>query len=225
MAQLDELCQATEFLDHESETVRRFVRCATPAGASQRELAVALYYAVRDGIDYEVYRSRLSRGDLRASSVLARGRGLCIHKSVLYAACVRALGIPSRLAFVDVRNHLASDRLKGLMGGDVFCYHCYVRILVAERWVNATPVFNANLCRLYRIAPLEFDGSTDSVLHPSDETGSQSMQLLRHHGDFSDLPYEMVIDGLRREHPGMFDGVARLHPGSLVAESPRHAGG
>ncbi len=218
-----ELCRATEFLDHESDAVRRFLERSTPDGASQGEQAVALYYAVRDGIDYEIYRSRLAREDIRASSVLERGRGMCIHKSVVYAACVRALGIPSRLEFVDVRNHLASDRLKDFLGGEVFCYHGYVSILLHGRWVKTTPVFNAKLCRLYRIAPLEFDGNSDSVLHPSNETGSESMQLLHHHGEFDDFPYELVTNGLRSAHPRLFEGPSRLRRGSLVAESPYSA--
>jgi transglutaminase-like putative cysteine protease len=213
-------CRPTEFLDYESDAVASFIANATnDAGPSARELAVALYYAIRDGIQYEIYRSEFSRAGLRASEVVARGRGLCIHKSLLYAACARAVGIPSRLVFVDVRNHLASERLKGLMGSDVFCYHCFARVFVEERWIAATPVFNAKLCHLYRLAPLEFDGVSDSVLHPADEAGASTMEVVRHRGEFDDLPYEQIMDGLRSAHPMLFQDPVRLRRGSLVAES------
>lgn len=52
--------------------------------------------------------------------MLERGLGFCVHKLILYAAVLRAVGIPSRLYYGDVRNHLASPRLRELVGGDVF---------------------------------------------------------------------------------------------------------
>lgn len=110
----DELLKPTEFLDYESATVRAFVDKALPEPGrlTEVERAVALYYAVRDGINYEVYDADLSREGLRASSVLERGKGFCVHKSIVYAAAVRSVGVPSRIVYGDVRNHLASERLR-----------------------------------------------------------------------------------------------------------------
>ncbi|MFF5448582.1 transglutaminase family protein [Streptomyces sp. NPDC012888] len=217
----DEALAATEFIDHESPEVRAFVRDAVPASATTpTERAVALYYAVRDGIRYEVYGADLSREGLRAGRVAATGSGMCLHKSVLYAAGLRSLGIPARLVLTDVRNHLASDRLKQLLGGDVFHQHGLTSVHLDGRWVKATPVFNRTLCRLYRMAPLEFDGTADSLHHPFDEHGRKQMEFLRFHGEFDDLPYEWVVADLRAAHPGLFqgDGV-RFAGGSLVRDA------
>ena len=41
------------------------------------------------------------------------GRGFCIGKSALLAAVARVIGIPARLGYADVRNHLTSKRLYG----------------------------------------------------------------------------------------------------------------
>jgi transglutaminase-like putative cysteine protease len=214
------LCEPTEFLDHRSTAVQDFIESVVgDRDSPQREQAVDLYYAVRDGVQYEVYGADLSRLGMRASSVLGRGRGLCIHKSVLYAACVRALDIPSRLVLVDVRNHLSSARLRSLLGGEVFRYHCFTQLYLDGRWVKATPVFGAKLCRLYRMAPLEFDGRADAVLQASDEQGGSFIELVREHGEFDDLPYERVIVGLRKAHGGIFEGPARTRRGSLLAEA------
>jgi hypothetical protein len=214
------LCDPTEFLDHESPAVRDFLARTLPdLDRPLRDLAIDLYYAVRDGIDYEIYGVDLARASMRASAVVEDGRGLCIHKSTLFAACARALGIPSRLVLVDVRNHLASPRLKRYLGGDVVHYHCYARVHLQGRWVSATPVFSARLCRLYRMAPLEFDGSTDAVLQPYDEQAKAHMEVVREHGVFDDLPYDRVVTGLRRAHPRIFEGSTRVRSGSLVAEA------
>lgn len=211
--------EPTYFLDHDHPDVRAFAGSA--GEGSPRERAVRLYYRVRDGIRYEIYGADLSPEGLRASRVLRSGAGMCAHKSVLYAAALRALGIPSRLVLVDVRNHLASDRLKRLVGGEVFHYHCLTSVHLEGRWVKATPVFNRILCRLYGMAPLEFDGLTDSLHHPYDEQGRRHMEVVRNRGVHSDLPYRMLIEGLRAEHPGIFADETTLAAGSLAADAPR----
>jgi hypothetical protein len=208
----------TEFLDHDSDPVRAFATASAGAG-TPAERAVSLYRAVRDGIRYEVYGADLSRAGLRASGVLGGGSGMCLHKSVLYAAALRAVGIPSRLVLTDVRNHLASPRLRELVGGEVFRFHCLVALRPGDRWLRATPVFNKTLCRLYRMDPLEFDGHRDSLHHPFDREGRRHMEFLHTHGEFTDLPYDLVIDGLRAAHPRLFTAPDRFAAGSLVADA------
>ncbi|WP_433273815.1 transglutaminase domain-containing protein [Actinosynnema sp. CS-041913] len=212
---------ATYHLDHDSPEVQGFLDRhlpdrTVPAAAA----AVTLYYAVRDGVRYEVYGADLSRAGLTASAVAAAGSGMCLHKSVLYAALLRAVGVPSKLVLTDVRNHLTSDRLRELVGGDVFHYHCLTSVHIGHKWVRATPVFNRLLCKLYRIAPLEFDGTADSVHHPYDLAGRRNMEFLREHGEFEDLPYDLVIDGFRTAHPNLLTAGDRVARGSLVVESP-----
>jgi transglutaminase-like putative cysteine protease len=217
-----ELLAPTEFLDHDCATVREFVDAALGAdraGLDPVQRAIRLYYAVRDGLRYEVYQSDLSRSSMRASVIIERGYGFCIHKSLVYAAAVRAAGIPSRLVFGDVRNHLASPRLRELVGGDLFRFHSLAQVHVGGRWVKSTPVFNKTLCRLYRITPLDFDGREDSVYHPYDELGRKHMEFIHWHGEFDDFPYELVVDGIRTAHPRLFDGGLSTTAGSLATES------
>src|SRR5207248_2324841 len=116
-------------------------------------MACALYYAVRDGIRYDVYGADLTRRGLSAGGVLEQGFGFCVHKSIVYAAALRSVGIPSRLVYGDVRNHLASPRLRELVGGEIFRFHSLTSVHLNGTWVKATPVFNKMLCRLYRMKP------------------------------------------------------------------------
>ncbi|UBU18001.1 transglutaminase-like domain-containing protein [Nonomuraea gerenzanensis] len=210
---------ATAFLDADHPVVREFAARATAGARTVTDRAVRLYYAVRDDILYDVYDIDMSRDGLRASATISRGSGFCLHKSIVYAAAARSLGIPARLVFADVRNHLASGRLKELVGGDVFRFHGLVSVGLEGRWVKATPVFNKTLCRLYRLKPLEFDGTADSVYHPFDESGRRHMEFLRWHGEFGDFPYELVLDAFRTEHPRLLDGQDQTVKGSLTAEA------
>lgn len=216
-------CRPTEFLDFETDAVQAFVAAAVTAPSERpAEQAVQLYYAVRDGLSYEVYGADMSREGLRASTIVHANQGFCVHKSILFAAAVRALGIPSRLVVADVRNHLASERLKALVGGEVFV-HWLTSIHVEGRWVRATPVFNKLLCRLYRMTPLEFDGITDSLHQAYDEHGRQHMQFLQLHGEFDDVAYEQLIGLMAARHPAMFaSGTVVPGGGSLAAEAPHH---
>jgi transglutaminase-like putative cysteine protease len=215
-----DLTAPTEFLDFDHPVVGAFVAKALGdlGDATDIDKAVRLYYAVRDGIHYDVYNADLSRSGLAASAIISRGKGFCIHKSIVYAAAVRSVGIPSRIVYGDVRNHLASPRLRELVGGDVF-FHSLTSVHLDGRWVKATPVFTKLLCKLYGMAPLEFDGRADSIYHPFDGNGRQHMEFLRFHGDFDDVPYDLVLDNIRRSHPKFLTGSTRTAPGSLIAEA------
>lgn len=211
----------TEFLDHDSPAVQAFVtRILKDRTGTPTTQAVSLYYAVRDQILYEVYGADLTREGLRASRILGRGRGFCVQKAIVYAAACRAVGIPSRLVFADVRNHLASARLRELVGGDVFRFHAFTSICLGGRWLRATPVFNRTLCRLYGMTPLNFDGTADSVYQAYDTNGREYMEFLHEHGEFDDFPHDLVVEGIRSAHPRLFAERYTLTGGSLATEAP-----
>jgi transglutaminase-like putative cysteine protease len=219
-----ELLEATEFLDYKNPVVEEFAsRAIAGHTGTPTEKAISLYYAVRDKILYEVYGADLSRDGLRASAIINKGRGFCVHKSIVYAAACRSVGIPSRLVFADVRNHLASDRLRDLVGGTLFCFHTLTSIQLSGRWVKATPVFNKMLCRLYGMSPLEFDGTSDSLYQPYDSDGRRFMEFVNFRGEFGDFPYDLVVTGIRTAHPKLFASQFVTAQGSLADEA-RHAG-
>jgi hypothetical protein len=111
------------------------------AGRRKRQ-ALALYYAVRDDIRYDPYASSMQREAMRASTTVIKGVSYCVPKAILYCACLRAIGIPARPGFADVKNHLSTEKLTRLMGTDIFAWHGYVSLLLDGKWVKATPAFN-----------------------------------------------------------------------------------
>ncbi len=115
-----EFLEPTATIDSGHERVSAFVRSHTDAAGTSRDHAVRLYYAIRDGIRYDPYAIDLSIEGMRASTTLASGRGWCVPKAVLLAACCRVLKIPARLGFADVKNHLSTERLRKLMNTDIF---------------------------------------------------------------------------------------------------------
>jgi transglutaminase-like putative cysteine protease len=209
----------TEFLDSQSHVVRDFARQCAGGADTARERATRLFYAVRDGLRYDVYGADLRREAMRASAIVRARAGFCLHKSIVYAAAARSLDIPARLAFVDVRNHLATPRLIALVGGDVFRFHAYAEIWIDERWIKVTPVFNRTLCLLFGVAPLEFDGTHDAVAQPFDRHGNRYLEILHHHGSFDDFPFDRCMTAFRTHHPALLAERSRTVRGDLQAEA------
>jgi transglutaminase-like putative cysteine protease len=182
------------FIDSDHPDVVAFARKTTASAATDAERAKRLFYAVRDGVYYDPYVAFGRPETYQASPLLTVKRGFCIPKAALLAASARVVGIPARVGFADVRNHLASPRLTKLMGGsDLYTWHGYTELFLGGRWVKVTPSFNQSMCEKFRVKPLEFDGISDSLLHPFDQEGRRHMEYLRDRGSFADVPFEAIV--------------------------------
>jgi transglutaminase-like putative cysteine protease len=185
--------RSADFIDSSAENIKNFVKQAVCSSQTQDEKAIALYYRVRDDIRYTPY---LDFGDpemYRASSVLRHGYGFCISKASLLAACGRAVGIPSRVGFADVRNHLSTPRLREMNGGDLIRWHAFTEFYLRDNWVKSTPAFNLELCTRFRVKPLEFNGREDSIFHPFDADQREHMEYVHERGSFADIPFKAII--------------------------------
>lgn len=191
------------YIDSAHPTVREFAE-EHAAGRSERERAVSLYYAVRDKIRYNPFLDFTDREVFRASSVLEAGQGFCVGKASLLAACARAVRIQARVGFADVKNHLTTPRLAETMGSDLFVYHGYTDLYLDGKWVKATPAFNLALCTRFRVKPLEFDGTADSIFHPFDQDERRHMEYLRDRGVFADVPVDEIQRTFREAYPKFY---------------------
>lgn len=196
--------QATRYLDHDQDTVRAYTDRVCAGAGSDRERAIALYYAVRDEIRYDPFSCTLDANSLRASHVLNHGRSYCVGKAVLLAAVGRAAGIPTRLGFADVRNHFTSPQLAQLMGTDIFYYHGYADFFLGGRWVKLTPAFNRQLCEKMNSPALEFDGEHDAIFQEmAHSQGRLRMEYLRYHEPMNDLDPDLIFGEYTKRYPAM----------------------
>ena len=207
---------ATAAIDADHPTVIAFAR-SHAQGDDDRARAVSLYLAVRDGFRYDPYRADLSPQGMKASTVLAQGHGWCVPKATLLAAACRAAGIPARLGFADVRNHLSTERMRSSMETEIFYWHGYTEIWLAGGWRKATPAFNLSLCDKFGLLPLDFNGLDDSIYHPFDRHGNRHMEYVHQRGTFDDLPLAAIMIHFEQHYPKWLASMAQP-PADFQAE-------
>lgn len=189
--------EPTGFLDADHTSVVDFAQSVTASCGDDASRTAALFAEVRDRIWYDPNDISRDPADYRASSALAGRQRWCVPKSVLLSAACRAVGIPARLGFADVRNHLQSNRLRERMGTDVFYWHGYSVLWVDGRWRKASPAFNRELCDRFGTEPLDFDGHQDALLHAHAGDGSRYMEYLSQRGIYDDLPLDEIFTSFR----------------------------
>lgn len=183
------------FVDSDHPDVIAFARSTCEGAATSGEKAARLFRAVRERLRYDPYTMSFEPDAYRASTVLRQERSYCIPKAVLLAAAARAAGIPARLGFADVKNHLASPKLLATLGSDLFAFHGFVELWIDGRPIKVTPAFNASLCARFGVAPLDLDPAAprDALLQAFDGEGRKYMEYVRDRGMYLDLPLEEIF--------------------------------
>lgn len=156
--------------------------------------------------------------------MLETGRAYCVPKAVLLTAALRVAGMPARLGFADVRNHLQTDTLRAVMGGtDLFVYHGYCSVHLDGRWLKATPAFNVELCERFDVPPVDFDGQSDALMHAFTSDGTRHMEYVRDHGSFDDLPLDRILTAFDLTYGRMAPGVGVADDAFIAPADAREA--
>ena len=121
-------------------------------------------------------------------------------KASLLCAMGRACGIPSRVGFADVRNHLATKQLIEFLGSNLFVYHGFVEFYLNGKWVKATPAFNSELCERHKVPPLEFNGRDDSLFQPYNLENKKFMEYVEFRGIYADIPVAVIVEAWERAY-------------------------
>lgn len=181
--------------------IRRIVQKVITDQTTSIEKAIALYLEVRDSIAYTPYRPYGVEQMYHVSSCIADGKGCCVEKSAVLAACARSVGIPARVGYANVKNHLSTPRLLAMLETDIFYWHGYTELWLNGIWVKATPVFDAALCEKMGVDPLAFDGLNDSIFQPHNSAGHPHMEYLVDHGRYADVPAKTLMKAYAKYYP------------------------
>jgi transglutaminase-like putative cysteine protease len=193
----------TILLDYKDPVFDSF--CEGIVGSDSKDLAVQLYFRVRDAFLYDPYHLDLRPSGLKASKVIkTQKRAWCVEKSIVLAACARKFGIPSRLGYAIVTNHIGVDKLTHYLRRPEIVIHGYVELYLEGKWVKCTPAFDSKICRLSRVSPLDWNGVDDSMFQEFDG-GRQFMEYLHFYGTFADVPVELMNAEMKKYYPHLFE--------------------
>ncbi|NHF59243.1 transglutaminase domain-containing protein [Flavobacteriaceae bacterium TP-CH-4] len=192
---------STFFINSDHPKVLAYAHSKIEPHASDTEKSIALFEAVRDGYFYDPYHLDLRPQALVASNILQRRAAYCIEKAVLLCALLRAVGIPSRLNFGNVKNHIAVERIVNILKTDVLVFHGCTEVRLADHWIKLTPAFNKSLCEKLGVPVLEFDGKKDAVFQQYSDDGTVFMEYVHDYGSFDDLPYAKMLNSFSEHYP------------------------
>jgi transglutaminase-like putative cysteine protease len=206
-----------EYIDSDHPAIAALAAKAVTPDMPAAEKARRFYLAARE-IRYDPDLDYSDPEIFRASSVLREGAGYCVGKAALFAALCRAGGVPARVGFADVTNHLSSEKLREKMGTNYFAWHGFTEVKLVDRWIKASPTFNSTLCDRFGVPALDFDGATDALLQAYDGAGRTFMRYEVMHGVFHDVPAKFLIAEMARRYPTLRRSDRRS--GGMENEAP-----
>ena len=193
----------TPFLDFQHVSFETFT-AGIDRNLPEKEIAIALYFLVRDAFLYDPYHLDLTTEGLKASNVLSKKRSWCVEKSSVLAACLRKFGIPSRLGYAIVTNHIGVEKLTHYLRREEIVFHGFVDVYLNGKWVKCTPAFDQRICRVSGVTPLDWDGETDSLFQEFDQ-GKKFMEYKHIYGTFNDVPIELMNAEMKAHYPHLFE--------------------
>jgi len=211
--------QPGDFVNSDNPAVAAFAAETAGPDGDDVDRILALFYRIRDDIVYDPYLPLGQRSSYTAIDCLTSGRGWCVPKAALLAACARVIGVPARCGYADVRNHLATRKLLDAIGTDIFYWHSYCDLYLNGQWVKAPPAFNKSLCDRFHLKPLDFDGANDSLFHEFDRSGNRHMEYLRYRGTYADVPFNEITRTFRDKYTGLAAQLGEGIDGDFEAEA------
>lgn len=207
MIKLQECLSETYFLDFNSSEFRSFL-LPFEGKEPSRNLAIEFYNYVRDYFLYDPYHLDLNATALKASHIVKKKRAWCVEKAIVFAAGLRAFGIPSRLGYAVVENHLGVDKLMAVLKTSKIVFHGYVEVFDEETnfWTKATPAFDVRVCKLNGVEPLSWNGQEDSLFQAY-KGQEKYMEYLVDYGSFEDVPIQLMHREMKTYYPHLFDGT------------------
>jgi transglutaminase-like putative cysteine protease len=190
---IQKFLEPTSYIDSDTPLVRGKSLGLVQTVTAQRDKAIRIFYAVRDGIRYTIYGKRSLPEHFRASYILSAGEGYCVQKAILLVALARAASIPARLRFAAIRNHLMPEELLEKRGTNFFAYHGYTDLYVEGSWVKATPTFDIVCCENAGLRPVDFDGEHDALLPSRTLDGRRHIEYIEDRGVFEDVPFDDIM--------------------------------
>lgn len=202
--QMREYLNLTDIIDCNNPSIREKAEELIKGQTEIIEKARALFYFVRDEVEYNIYVDKYLAEHFRASNILAKREGYCVQKAALLTALARAAGIPAGVGFAKLRNNLLPEKTLKWLGTDILPFHGYSELYIDRKWVKVTPAVDLRTCEKGRIVPVEFDGKNDALFNSRNQDGVLHIEYLKFRGRYPDVPLNTLWDTVPRHYGRKF---------------------
>lgn len=196
--------EKTYYYDYDSPIIKDLIKRYEHL-TSEQDIIEQLYIEVRDNWRYQPFNIGLTKAHFKASNIAKKPYGHCIDKAILFITTLRAFDIPSRLHLAKVSNHIATERLELIIGTNELAPHGLVDVFHNGKWVKCSPAFNKELCDLYHVDVLDFNGTSDAVLQEYNKKDQKFMTYLEDYGHFEDVPLDFIKATFKANYPGLYE--------------------
>ncbi|MHA7842018.1 MAG: transglutaminase-like domain-containing protein [Winogradskyella sp.] len=193
----------TYYFDYDNSQIQDLTKEAIQLNSNQEKIE-NLYLKVRDNWRYSPFEIGLTEEHYKASTIAKKEKAHCIDKAILLIAGLRAVNIPARLRLAKVSNHIATERLEAKLGTNELAPHGLVDVFHNGKWKKCSPAFNKELCAIYNVDVLDFDGTEDSVLQEYNKDSHKFMTYLEDYGHFEDVPLDYIKSIFKDNYPDLY---------------------
>lgn len=200
---MNDLLEQTSFLDYNTPNFLDYIE--EVKRKSKNEQATYLFHKVRDDFRYDPYHLDLRKEALVASNIIKKRKAWCVEKSIVLAAGFRAIGIPSKLGYGIVVNHIGVERLVNYLKRPEIVFHGYVSAFIDNKWVKVTPAFDELVCRASKVDVMNWDGKSDVMFQEYNKSGNRFMEYIHYYGEFKDVPMKLMNNEMEKYYPHLFE--------------------
>ena len=166
--EMEEYLKPTEFCDCDSNEIKQKAEELTKNVTTQKEAAITIFNYVRDNFIYGP-----GPWDIKASTMLQHDKGICVSKTNLQIALLRAIGIPARYHQVIISKEI----LKGIVPDFIYDFlieriwfhpwcECYLngKWIACDLWLDKSTYDTAiknGVISIDQIPIIDWDGETD----------------------------------------------------------------
>lgn len=165
---LDKYLKPTNLCDFDHPSIVSKAKELTQNTTLQKEMALNIFYFVRDEIRY-----LMPYGDNKASDTLVNKFGDCGSKTNLQVALLRAVNIPARYHIAALSKECIKGTVSPLfyrLSPEIIPYHPWCECYLSDKWIKCDTLYDKALVEVLLkkgiltkedIPTIEWDGETD----------------------------------------------------------------
>lgn len=199
---MNKLIQHTSFLDYKTPDFLDYIEGVNSKPKDTQ--ATYLFQKVRDDFRYDPYHLDLRKEALVASNIIKKKKAWCVEKAIVLAAGFRAIGLPAKLGYGIVINHIGVEKLVKYLKRPEIVFHGYVSVFINNKWLKVTPAFDQLVCRASKVDVMNWNGKSDVMFQEYDKAGNRFMEYLHYYGEFDDVPLKLMNSEMKKYYPHLF---------------------